>query len=358
MGTLSFKPASKSAARLRLALFGPSGSGKTFTALRLAEGLGGKVAVIDTERGSASKYADRFRFDVLELPSFGIDVYVEAIRAAAGYDVLIIDSLTHAWHQLLDDVEKLARAKFAGNTWSAWSQGTPKQRGLVDALLAFDGHVIATMRTKTEWSTATDERTGKSKPVRVGLAPEQGKGIEYEFDLLGELSPDHVLTIIKDRTGRYQDATLEKPGEQLGRDLAAWLAQGKAPERQPEPAAAEVAAETAEPAKPAVQEGLVGFFGPRAEAPKKAGNGDGKPRMATVKTGQWFAAADALAEAEPHFENADEKARRCHMAACALKIGFTAITDENLAQVLDALRTYAHDAERAKAAPEEVQDAA
>jgi hypothetical protein len=59
--------------------------------------------------------------------------------------------------------------------------------------------------------------------VRVGLAPEQGKGIEYEFDLLLELSPDHVGHVIKDRTGKFQDVLLEKPGEDFGQALAAWL---------------------------------------------------------------------------------------------------------------------------------------
>src|SRR3989304_8153906 len=108
---LQFTKATKAQSNLRLAIFGPSGSGKTYTGLRIATGLGGKIAVIDTERGSASKYADRFDFDVLELPNKDINTYVEAIKAAdqAGYAILIIDSLTHARHELPDGVEKVAR---------------------------------------------------------------------------------------------------------------------------------------------------------------------------------------------------------------------------------------------------------
>jgi len=236
---LQFTKATKEQAKLRLALFGPSGSGKTYTALRLATGLQGKIAVVDTERGSASKYADRFTFDVLDLDAAHRDIgtYCAAIRAAqdAGYTILIIDSLTHAWHELLSEIDKLASAKYRGNTWSAWSEGTPKQRQLVDAILDFGGHVIATMRTKTEWATETDPRTGKSKPVRIGLAPEQGKGIEYEFDLLMELNTEHIATVSKDRTGKYQDAIIDKPGEELGQELAAWLGTGAAPVPRPEP---------------------------------------------------------------------------------------------------------------------------
>jgi len=233
MAALTFRKATKEQARLRLALFGPSGSGKTYTALRLATGMGGRIAVIDTERGSASKYADRFDFDVLELPQFTIETYCQAIDAAAGYAILIIDSLTHGWHELLAEVDKIANAKYRGNTWSAWSEGTPKQRQLVDALLSFDGHIIATMRTRTEWTIQKDQN-GRAMPTRVGLAPEQGKGIEYEFDLLMELSPEHVACVIKDRTGKFQDKLIDKPGEDFGAELAAWLKDG-VPPREPEP---------------------------------------------------------------------------------------------------------------------------
>lgn len=221
----TFKKATKAAAKLRLALFGPSGAGKTYTALRVAKGLGGKVAVIDTERGSASKYADRFEFDVCELEDKSIDGYIEVMYAAgnAGYGVLIIDSMSHGWQELLEQVDKLAASKYRGNSWSAWSEGTPKQKKFVEAILTYPGHVIATMRSKTEWTTSKNDR-GKDTPVRVGLAPEQGKGIEYEFDMLLELSVEHVGNVLKDRTGKFQDKLIDKPGEEFGRELAAWLA--------------------------------------------------------------------------------------------------------------------------------------
>lgn len=221
-----FRKATKAQAKLRAAIFGPSGAGKTFTSLRVATGLGGRIAVIDTERGSASKYSDRFDFDVLELEDQSIQGYVDAIRLAAesGYAVLVIDSLSHGWQTLLEEVEKLAKAKYRGNTWSAWSEGTPLQRKLVQAILTFPGHVIATMRSKTEWTTV--DNNGKKTPQRVGLAPEQGKGVEYEFDLLVEISTEHIANVIKDRTGKFQDRLIEKPDEKFGRDLAAWLADG------------------------------------------------------------------------------------------------------------------------------------
>ena len=225
---MPFHKATKEQAKLKAALFGPSGSGKTYSALRIAKGIGGTVAVIDTERGSASKYADRFEFDVCDLEDRSIAGYVAAIGEAE-HDVLIIDSLSHGWLELLQEVDRIAKAKYRGNTWSAWSEGTPQQNELVDALLAYPGHVIATMRTKTAWDQEKDERTGKSRPVRVGLEPKQGKDIEYEFDLLMQMSPEHTATVLKDRTGQFQDVVLDHPDEDFGASLAAWLQEGEAP---------------------------------------------------------------------------------------------------------------------------------
>jgi hypothetical protein len=228
---MQFRRASKSKAKLRLAIFGPSGAGKTYSALSIAEGMAGRIALVDSERGSASKYGDRFVFDTLDLDSDkSISAYVAAMEAAkhSGYEIIILDSLSHAWQELLADVDKLARSKFKGNSFTAWSEGTPKQRQLVDAILSYPGHVIATMRSKTEY-VLEQGKNGKSMPVRVGLSPEQGKGIEFEFDMLMELSVEHVAHVTKDRTGKYQDAVIEKPGAELGRDLVAWLSDAPDP---------------------------------------------------------------------------------------------------------------------------------
>ena len=126
-----FKKAVKSRSKLRLALIGPSGSGKTYSALAIAAGLGSNIAVIDTEHGSASKYADLFNFDVLELGSYSPEKYVEALKAAAaaGYDVVVIDSLSHAWmgkDGALEMVDRAAARSKSGNSFGAWREVTPQ----------------------------------------------------------------------------------------------------------------------------------------------------------------------------------------------------------------------------------------
>ena len=230
-----FVKATKAKAKLRLAMFGTPGAGKTYSALAIATGLGSKIAVIDSERGSASKYSDIFNFDVVDLETKKIDEYIRYMNMAsqAGYDVLIIDSLSHAWAELLEDIDRIAKTK-GGNTWAAWSEGTPLQKRFVNALLSMNCHVIATMRSKVEY-VQEQGKNGKMRPVKVGLAPEQGKGIEYEFDMLMEISPEHYATVSKDRTGRFQDEIIEKPGREFGEQLKAWLNSGAEAVTKPAP---------------------------------------------------------------------------------------------------------------------------
>lgn len=229
MGSVKrFAPASKKDARLRLALCGPAGSGKTFTALRIAAGLGGRIAVIDTEHGSAAKYADVFTFDSAELTDHSPKAYSQAIRDAAAerYDVLIIDSLSHAWMGTGGALEMVDRITAKGgtnkNSFAAWRFVTPEHNALVEAILASGCHVIATLRTKTEWVVEQNDR-GKAEPRKVGTAPIQRDGVEYEFDLVAELRLDNALVVTKTRCAALNQAVLTPATEELGVQLRDWL---------------------------------------------------------------------------------------------------------------------------------------
>ncbi|MCB1882231.1 MAG: AAA family ATPase, partial [Gammaproteobacteria bacterium] len=215
---------------------GPAGSGKTYSALLVAQGLapGGRVALIDTERRSGELYADLMDYDVSPIdPPFTPTRYIELIREAeaSGYDVLIIDSLSHAWvgeGGVLDMHDKAAAASRSGNSFAAWREVTPAHNQLVDALLSADLHIITTMRTKTAYDLVDDGK-GKKKPIKIGLAPVQRDGLEYEFTLVMDLSVEgHVATASKDRT-RLFDGSHFVPTVETGEGLREWLESGGDP---------------------------------------------------------------------------------------------------------------------------------
>jgi hypothetical protein len=248
---MQFQKAVKRQAKLRLGLDGPSGSGKTYTALVAATALKGtgKVAVIDTERGSASLYADLFNFDVLCLDNFNPHNYIEAIHTAekAGYTVIVIDSLSHAWEGeggVLDLHDQAQKRQNTQNSFTAWKDVTPIHRSLVDAMLQSSCHVIATMRTKTEYVIETIEKNGRTvqQPRKIGTAPVQRQGMEYEFTIVGDIDVDHNLVISKSRMATLADAVVSKPNVEWFAQIATWLNSGEAadvekPAPKPEPAA-------------------------------------------------------------------------------------------------------------------------
>lgn len=224
--SIAFKKATKLESRLRMALVGPTGSGKTFSALSIASGLGKRIAVIDTEHGSAAKYADRFgAYDTLELVSCSPANYVEALELAGseGYDVVIVDSLSHAWmgkDGALEQVDRAAK-RSQGNSFAAWRDVTPQHNQLVEACLRCPAHLIVTMRSKTEYVLEANAQ-GKMVPRKVGMAPIQRDGVEYEFDVVAELNTDHDLLVTKTRMPELDGVVTRNPGHALGAKIALW----------------------------------------------------------------------------------------------------------------------------------------
>lgn len=248
---MSFQKAEKKQAKLKLAITGPSGSGKTYSALRLAKGMGGRIAVIDTENKSASLYADKFDFDVLEIePPYTNEKYLQALVEAvkAKYDIVIIDSLSHQWAGeggLLNKKEQMdARG---GNSFQNWAKMTPEHEKFKMAILHADINIIGTMRSKQDYVMETNDK-GKQAPKKVGLAPIQREGLEYEFTTVFDVAMNHEAVASKDRTGLFVDKIFQVT-EQTGVELKTWLMSGKpaevaqAPKPQPEiPPATQAAA--------------------------------------------------------------------------------------------------------------------
>lgn len=223
-----FKKAQRKLAKLRLGICGPSGSGKTWSSLIIAEGIGKKIALIDTER-RGHLYAEDFSFDIDELDApYSPQRYIEKIKEAErlGYDVLIIDSLSHAW---VGEGGVLSIADRAGGTFQqGWKTATPKQNALIDAIITSELHIIVTMRSKTEYIVEPNEK-GKMAPRKVGLAPVQRDGLEYEFTMFMDMNQEHIAHITKDNTKLY-DQQFIKPNKEMGEAIMDWLKNGKSNE--------------------------------------------------------------------------------------------------------------------------------
>lgn len=239
-----FKKAVRQQARLRLGLDGPSGSGKSMSALRFAfafkhDNPDIRVAAVEAgENGGLSLYQGispdgvPFDFDILELKgNYAPTEYTNAIEEAGRekYDVLVIDSLSHAWAGAGGALE--IKDRQGGNDFAAWRNVTPMHNRLIDAILQSPCHVIATLRSKTEYvleETTNDKGRKVMVPRKIGMKPIQREGMEYEFTIFGSLDHAHNLTVTKSRCSAVQDRIESQPGLSFMLPVIEWLKTGEA----------------------------------------------------------------------------------------------------------------------------------
>jgi len=221
--------ATRKKSKLRIGITGPSGSGKTTAALTIAT-VFGKTCYMDTERGSASLYADRFEFDVcnMERP-FDPESFIEGIEYAEnnGYDIAVIDSYSHVWSYCLDMVSKSTDT----NSYAAWRTITPRWEKLINKMLESKIHIICCMRSKTEYVIEMNEK-GKQMPKKMGMAATVREGLEYEFTTVFDLNQNHIAHQSKDRTGLFGDKQFEITVN-VAKAMIEWLDKGI--ELAPEP---------------------------------------------------------------------------------------------------------------------------
>ena len=247
---MAFKKALKEFRQLRIIIAAPSGGGKTFTALRMAKGIisalpnnkkgNGRIALIDTENHSSANYAKKFDFDLADIkPPFEIPDFIQNIRDAkdAGYPVLIIDSGSHVWKQILNIVDKVTAASSSKNSYTSWKTGDKILDTFLGELLYYPGHVIMCLRSKMEYVMEKND-AGKTNISKVGLSPQMRNGIEYEFDFMLDGTIDHFFTVGKTRYEPFDGMIIEKPGEEFGAKLVSYILDNDivADEEIPEPA--------------------------------------------------------------------------------------------------------------------------
>ncbi|MBL7721158.1 MAG: AAA family ATPase, partial [Chitinophagaceae bacterium] len=185
-------------------------------------------AVIDTENGSASLYEHLGDFQAVDLQApYTPERYIEAIDLCvkAGMECIIIDSSTHEWSGqggCIEINEKLAQSKYKGNTWSAWSQTTPRHDAFVQKVLQCPVHVITCTRSKME-TVMTDDK----KVKKLGMKDIQREGWEYELTVSLNLDRDtHTATASKDRTELFDKLDPFVITEATGKMIADWCDKG------------------------------------------------------------------------------------------------------------------------------------
>lgn len=230
--TFTIKTASRKQAKLRVGLSGPSGSGKTYSALLMARGVASaweKVLLIDTENGSGEMYSDLGSYNVITLAApFTPERYIEAIKAAenAGMEVIVIDSISHEWEGkggCLELNEILASSKYKGNTWSAWSETTPRHQRFIESITTSRCHVITTVRNKIDTVMGDDKKVKK-----VGTKEITREGFEYELTANFNIDRDtHRAMASKDRTNIFEARDPFVITSATGEELKAWNQTGE-----------------------------------------------------------------------------------------------------------------------------------
>ena len=228
---MQLRQSERKKAKIKMALQGSAGSGKTFSSLLLAQGLTNgnlnKVAIIDSENGSADLYAHLGNYNVLSLtPPFTPQKYVDAIDVCekVGMEVIILDSISHCWDYLLD-----YHSSLAGNSFTNWGKIKPLEKLFVDKILQSNAHVIATMRTKQDY--VLNQKDGKFIPEKVGLKAVQRDGLDYEFTLVFDVDIKHFAVSSKDRTGLFMDKPEFKITANTGKKILDWCNSGNATDK-------------------------------------------------------------------------------------------------------------------------------
>ncbi|MDQ7917202.1 AAA family ATPase [Mesonia sp. MT50] len=223
---MKLRQSERKKAKIKLALQGAAGSGKTYSSLLLAKGLSNealsKVAIIDTENGSADLYAHLGNYNVLTLESpFTPEKYIKAIDVClqAEMDVIIIDSISHCWDYLID-----YHSSLAGNSFANWAKVMPLHKAFINKILQADAHIVATMRTKQEY--VLNKKDGKYIPEKVGLKAVQKDGVDYEFTILFNIDNKHFAISSKDRTGLYINKPEFTINPATGKKILEWCNSG------------------------------------------------------------------------------------------------------------------------------------
>ncbi|GAB1344995.1 AAA family ATPase [Gemmatimonas sp.] len=235
---IQFRPAQRTQVRIKMLVKGPTGAGKTYGALLVADGLApGKVALLDSEHDRADYYADLVPFEKASAESHHPKDYIAAIHAAvaAGFEVLVIDSLSHCWLDVLARKDAYDKANPRTNQWTNWALFGGEWDELLRTILEAPIHIICTARAKMAHEQV--EVGGKKQVVKLGLAPQLRENTEYEFAICFDVEKttdgQHPAQVSKDNTNLLseQGKVWNLADGAVPALIRKWMATAKPPER-------------------------------------------------------------------------------------------------------------------------------
>ncbi len=243
MPIINIEPASRAGMRFLISLYGLSETGKTYSAIRLAAGMEpdpAKRMLLDTEGGQRGRaYVDAVPGGYLYAslsPPFTPERYIEALDdiEAAGINVLVIDSISHAWFAeggILDMVESASEK----NDMAKWAKPKRRLGKMTRRLLSSDMHIILCSRAKQPLIEEVVD--GRKKLTPGPVVPVQEKSLRYDMTVMGHMLGDGRFNVTAPAgkcPGPLRDvfATGETMTEDMGRKLIAWI--GGADVRSPE----------------------------------------------------------------------------------------------------------------------------
>lgn len=237
-----FKKAIRSDVRVLLAYAGPSGGGKTTSGLLTCMGLSGgnRFAVIDTENGRASLYADQFDFDVYDMRApYSPKAYSDAVESAvsAGYQVIFIDSASHEWvgeggcqdihDETLQRLTKGDESKAERMSALAWRDAKMMHKRMMSKLLQCPAHLVFGLRAedKIKFVKVTESGRERTAIEHLGFQPICEKAMMFEMTASFMLTPDApgIPKPIKLPEMLKSMFPLDQPiSEESGRRIAHW----------------------------------------------------------------------------------------------------------------------------------------
>jgi hypothetical protein len=249
------RKATRTKAKIRLGLSAVSGGGKTYGAILIAKGLASslsKVAIIDTENGSADLYSHLGDYNVLSLSApYTPEKYISAIKAceAEGMEVIIIDSIAHLWSYILAE-----HGAMAGNSFTNWSKFKPRTAAFRQAVNNSSAHTIETVRRKTDYELSQNSK-GQNVPTKVGLKEVTEDGWEYELTICLAIDANHYAVASKDRTLVFDKQPDFIISEETGKLIKDWCELGIHPVDTPQQQLPQVSDEVVKQMVKAVKEG-------------------------------------------------------------------------------------------------------